>query len=152
MFPLNYLLCLVFTVSLSYCVGFTVVSKDFNIVIGAFVMTLVLSLLMAFAGSHLVKIIGKKNESKFRQALGPTFGVLATIVVVILLLVNTIVKTNGMVLGLISFAVFIYMFIDTWLITSGKYDRMINTEDYIYASCKLFADFLLCFGIIVSMF
>lgn len=90
--------------------------------------------------------------------MGPTFGILGTIVVVIILLAlcspygEALKGGNGVVMFLCIMAAFFYMFIDTWAIVTGKYDQMITIEDYIYASCKLFADFVLVFGLIASMF
>lgn len=44
----------------------------------------------------------------------------------------------------------IFMIFDTQFILDGKYVQ-ITVDDSIYASMKLFADFVLLFGLLVSM-
>lgn len=49
--PLNYFVGLVYTLSLTYAIGAAVYSFDVNAVISAFILTIVLSLAMAFFGA-----------------------------------------------------------------------------------------------------
>lgn len=100
--------------------------------------------------------MGTRNENKLKNAMGPTFGVFGTILVVIILLAfcspwgDALKGKNGVVMFACFVVAFFYMFLDTWAIVSGKYDKMISIEDYIYASCKIFADFVLVFGLLAS--
>lgn len=94
--------------------------------------------------------------------MGPICGIFGSIVVVISLiaLVNPwsssgeegLTGKSTALMILVFVLVFIYMILDTYAIVTGKYHKMINTEDYIYASSKLFADFVLMFTLLSELF
>lgn len=44
-----------------------------------------------------------------------------------------------------------YLLLDTYAITNGKYDKMVSKEDYIYGSTKLFADFVLMVTLLANL-
>ena len=46
----------------------------------------------------------------------------------------------------------VYLLMDTYAITNGKYDKMVSKEDYIYGSSKLFADFVLMVTLLAHLF
>ena len=59
--------------------------------------------------------------------------------------------TKGAFSSAISFLFLtIFYMIDITCILGGAYGGVIQPEDYIYASMKLFADFVLCFQLILK--
>lgn len=73
-----------FSSCLTYICGYVTYTCNANTVLNAFTITLVLTMLMAKFGSKIVTKIGKKDQ--LQKALGPTFGILGSIVVLILLI------------------------------------------------------------------
>ena len=98
------------------------------------------------------------RKGKLVKALGPIFGILG-IIVVLIGLIFTVMADDGkkpdakkgffmfVALALVLF----YIVLDTWAITNGKYYKMVAQEDYIYGSAKLFADFVLFFTLLTSL-
>lgn len=61
--PLNYIVGLIFTLSLTYCIGFLVYDFNVNKVISAFILTILLSLMMACFGGSMIKKLGARKSN-----------------------------------------------------------------------------------------
>lgn len=148
--PKNYLLLLVQTVSLTYLAGYLAVKKSTDLVLAALIGTFCISIVMAFVAG---KLLGKAEKKMAK--IGKSTGILGMIVVIGLLLMLVVKDGESgnavwLILGL--FFVFGYMLLDTFAIINGKYSKIVSKEDYIYGSAKLFADFVLIFSLIMTLF
>lgn len=115
-----------------------------------------MTILLAIFGNKIVTKIGKKSELK--KAMGPTFGILGSIVIVVLIISLAVKSADGKttafpLLPMMLFFIigFVYLLLDTWAITNGKYNEMVCKDDYIYGSTKLFADFVLMFTLLANV-
>lgn len=153
--PVNYILGFTFALSLSYIAGYLTIGIDINVVLTSFILTFVISILMAWLAPRILGAFGKKKQLEYSKAVGPTFGILGAIVVIMCLISmcnpwgsadsEGLGFKSGALMTLAFIMVLTYMLLDTYAIVNGKYCKMITKEDYIYASSKLFADFVLFF-------
>lgn len=141
------------TIGLSLAAGFVAARKDSgNKVLVVEIATLVVAFICVFLGGKILKVT---KTDKITSKLGPTFVVLS-IVLATVLIAAQVFDLGGannvifMALGLV-FAVAFFIF-DTKFILTGKYTNSPMTpDDYIFASMKLYADFILIFTILMSL-
>lgn len=150
---LGYLYC----VALTYIAGYISYTSCPNTVLTSFLCTIILSIGLARYGN---KIIDNMNRtSQIGNALTPIVGIMSSFIVVIVLLTYVNPFSSGqkptfmrgfLILIFMTMTLFFFI-IDVWAITNGKYYRLVNKEDHIYGSTKLFADFILIFTIITQL-
>lgn len=153
---MGYPLLALHTVSLSYLSGTVAIHTDTTIILCAFIITFAITMLMALMAGKMVHMFFKKGAGGAKaNSLGPTVGILGTIVVIVSIIAIVIPDKFGTkssaFLGLSMMLIFIYFLFDTYAIVNGKYKKIVSQEDYIYGSVKLFSDFVLCFSLILAM-
>lgn len=154
--PVNYVLGYTFALSMCYICGFVTFKYSANAVLAAFGVTLIMTILLAIFGGKIVSKLGRRDQIK--KALGPTFGILGSVVVLVLIIFFVVKNPDGKAsfsllptIGLFCLG-FFYLLFDTFAIVNGKYSNMVSAEDYIYGSSKLFADFVLMLTLLTHIF
>lgn len=142
------------TIGLAYVVGFLAAKKGgdkANMVLVAEISTIVIAILCTFFGGKLLKLSGADKKMK---AMGSTFLILS-IVLATVLIASSVLQIGGMgsklLLSLVLMLAMGFFIADTQFIINGKYIQ-IDKDDYIFASMKLFADFILVFTLIMQLF
>lgn len=83
--PINYFLGLTFATAVTFIAGYLTVKCDKNIVLTSFLITFCMAALMAFFGSHILLWLSHSDRSSLGQALGASFGILGSVIVIIIL-------------------------------------------------------------------
>ena len=142
------------TIGLAFCAGFLAAKKDkakANMVLVAEITTILIAVICTFFGGKLLKMSGADKKMK---SMGSTFLILS-IVLATVLIASSVLEIGGMgsklLLALVLMIAMGFFIADTQFIINGKYGQ-IGKEDYIFASMKLFADFILVFTIIMQLF
>lgn len=167
--PVNYVLGYMFCLSLSHIAGYATFKLSKNVVLTAFIGTLLITMFLSKFGNEIVLAFCKKDNLK--RAMSKMFGILGLIVVVVCLIAvidpfsEKCAKDDskcakeakgGIFKSLLFTCLFLmvalfYMVLDMVAITGGKYCQYISHEDYIYGSAKLFADFVLVFTLLATL-
>lgn len=139
------------TVGLSFVAGYIALrGASAEKVLVAEIATMLIAIICVFFGG---KILKGMSMDKATRKLGPTFLVLSLVLATVLICAkvfdlggagNVAIMCVCLVLALA------FMMVDTKLILDGKYSPM-TKDDYIFASMKLYADFILVFTIIMSL-
>lgn len=142
------------TIGLAFCVGFMAAKKGgdkANMVLVAEIATMLMAVICTFFGGKLLKLSGGDKKMK---SMGSTFLILS-IVLATVLLASILLGIGGtgstIMLVVIMLLACGFFIADTQFIINGKYGQ-ISKDDYIFASMKLFADFILVFTIILQLF
>ena len=128
--------------------GFTAAKKDANTILAAEIGTMVATLICTLFGGRI--LAGKGN---FISKLGPIFGIMSLVLVTVLITAQALDiggMGNAVVLALVLCLVVAFFLIDVQLIVQSQYGTF-TKDDYVMASMKLFADFVLIFGILLEM-
>ena len=99
-------------------------------------------------------ILKSTGGDKSLKKMGSTFLVLSIMLATVLVVATTLGvggMRNALILGLVLVLMVAFFIADTHLIINGSYGPM-NKDDYIFASMKLFADFILILTIVMSLF
>lgn len=139
---------------LTYVVGFMAARKkaeSAEIVLVAEIATIIIALLCTFFGGKLLKLSGADKKMK---ALGSTFLILSIVLATVLIASSAFGiagMSNKIILCVVLMLAVAFLIADTQFIINGRYGK-IDKDDYIFASMKLFVDFILVFGIIMQLF
>lgn len=123
--------------------------EDSRIVLLAEVVAMALALIATFLGGKLINY----TNARWWQSLSTIFMVLSFLLTVAIIAGQQL-EIGGM--KYISTLIFwtmvamTFMIFDTQFILDGKYVQ-ITVDDSMFASMKLFADFVLLFGLLVKM-
>lgn len=138
------------TIGLSLVAGFIAAKKDPKTILAAEIATIVVTMVCTLFGGKLLDFTGQKGTAK---NLGGTFAILSLVLATVMI-ASSALGIAGMksklILSLILVVMILFFIIDTYLIVSGTYTAM-TKEDYIYGSMKLFADFILIFGLLANL-
>ena len=99
-------------------------------------------------------ILKSSGADKRLKKLGSGFVVLSIMLATVLVVASTLGvggMGNALILGLVLVLMVAFFMADTHLILNGMYGPM-NKDDYIFASMKLFADFILILTIVMQLF
>ena len=149
--PYNYIVWFLYTISMSYLVGFTALCHaSLDIILWAFIATMFIAVAMLVTRDKLLSSTSKRDS---KELLGPTFGILSLITVMSLFVFFKFPgpASSKVLLVIGMFLMLAYLWIDIKLIIHAKYYHLVTFEDHIYASVKLFADFCLCVSILVAL-
>ena len=119
-------------------------------VLVAEIATMLIAVICVFAGG---RILASMKADKATKKLGPTFLVLSMVLATVLIcakVFNLGGTRNVAVMAVCLVLAVAFFIIDTKLIIDGKYSPM-TKDDYIFASMKLYADFILVFTIIMEL-
>ena len=139
------------TIGLTYTMGFAAAKKDPNVMIAGECGALVLAVVCTALGPKILKTTG---GDKALKKMGSGFLVLSIILATVLVVATTLGvggMGNALILGLVLVLMVAFFMADTHLILNGQYGPM-NKDDYIFASMKLFADFILILTIVMQLF
>jgi len=147
----GYICWLLFTVGMTLVAGTIAARMNAKKILAAEISTMVATLACTLFGGKLLKATGaKKSASK----MGPT-------VVILGLVLCTVIITcmalgigglgNSLILSLLMLLVIGFFILDIQFIVDGKYGTF-TKDDYVLGSMKMFADFVLIFGIVASLF
>ena len=141
---------LLFTVGMTLVAGYTAAKKDTMTILVAEIGTMVATVLCTLFGGRILASTGKTG---FVSKLGPVFGIMSLVLVVVLIAAQALNiggMGNAFILALVLCLVTAFFIIDVQLIVQGQYTAF-TKDDYVMASMKLFADFVLIFGILLEM-
>jgi len=119
-------------------------------VLVAEIATMLIAVICVFAGG---RILASMKADKATKKLGPTFLVLSMVLATVLIcakVFNLGGTRNVAVMAVCLVLAVAFFIVDTKLIIDGKYSPM-TKDDYIFASMKLYADFILVFTIIMEL-
>lgn len=138
------------TASLCYMSGFIAAKvEDSRIVLLAEIVAMSLALIGMFLGGKLINMV----YSRIWQSLSTIFVVLSFLLTIAILATSQL-KIAGMqftsTLIFWTIAAMAFMIFDTQIILDGRYFQ-ITVDDTIFVSMKLFADFVLLFGLLTSL-
>lgn len=138
------------TIGLCNVVGFlTAKNSDAKIMLVAEMTALSLAMIGFFLGGKLINY----NRDNVYPSLGKMFLVL-TLLFVLVLVVSSLLGIGGiqhrLIMGLCIVGCMAFFIFDTQLILDGRYGN-VRVEDSVYASMKLFADFVLIFSVLIKM-
>ena len=112
---------------------------------------MVATLACTLFGGKLIKAVGaNKKVSK----MGPTVAILGLVLCTVIITCMALGiggLGNSILLSLLMLLVIGFFIMDIQFIVDGKYGTF-TKDDYVLGSMKMFADFVLIFGIIASLF
>lgn len=139
------------TVGLSFVAGY-VASRGSSAekVLVAEIATMLIAVICVFFGGKILKSMKADTMTK---KLGPTFLVLSLVLATVLICAKVFElggAGNVAIMAVCLVLAIAFFMVDTKLIIDGKYSPM-TKDDYIFASMKLYADFILVFTIIMDL-
>lgn len=139
-------------IGLSYIAGFMAARKDnATTVLVVEISLIVITIICTFFGGQLLKLT---NMDKKMKTLGSTFLILSVLLATVLIAASAlgIPGMKSKVILCVFLVITVAMLIaDTQFVMSGRYGA-IDKDDYVFASMKLFADFILMFTLIMQLF
>lgn len=114
------------------------------------IATMLIAVICVFAGNAILKSLKADTATK---KLGPTFLVLSMVLATVLIcakVFNLGGTSNVVIMAVLLVLAVAFFIVDTKLIIEGKYSPM-TKDDYIFASMKLYADFILVFGLLMEL-
>ena len=147
----GYICWLLFTVGMTLVVGTVAARKDTKKILAAEISTMVATLACTLFGGKLVKATGANKGAK---KMGPTVAILGLVLCTVIITCMALGiggLTNSLILSLLMVLVIGFFIMDIQFIVDGKYGTF-TKDDYVLGSMKMFADFVLIFGIIASLF
>ena len=147
---LGYAMWLFFTVGMTLIMGNIAARKSAKIILAAEISAMVSTLFCSYFGGRLLRMTGGAKKARL---LGPTVAilslVLATVVITCMALgIGGLYKPLGLSIVMLFF--FGFFILDIYLITKGNYG-VYQTDEYVFASMKLFADFILILSISMTL-
>jgi len=141
----------IFTIGMTLVVGCIAARMNATKILAAEITTLVATLICTFFGGQILK--STKGDKKMKK-MGPTFAILGLVLATVMITCMALGiagLANKVILSVAMVFIMGFFMMDIQFIVEGKYG-VYNKDDYVLASMKLFADFILIFGILMSLF
>jgi len=147
----GYICWLLFTVGMTLVAGTVAARMDTKKILAAEISTMVATLACTLFGGKLLKATGANKGVK---KMGPTVAILGLVLCTVIITCMALGiggLGNSILLSLLMLLVIGFFIMDIQFIVDGKYGTF-TKDDYVLGSMKMFADFVLIFGIIASLF